>query len=118
MRSYEPSDVEGARLVVSATDDEAVNQHVYDGCLAAIPDGDLFIGISQGLASVVTDEIETFTEKGILLKSGQELEADLIVTATGFNLLVLGGIAFDVDGTAVINADDPGSRRSGSRSLD
>lgn len=73
--------------------------------LAAIPDGDLFIGISQGLASVVTDEIETFTEKGILLKSGQELEADLIVTATGFNLLVLGGIAFDVDGTAVDFAD-------------
>ena len=53
----------------------------------------------------MTDEIETFTEKGIHLKSGAELEADLIVTATGFNLLVLGGIAFDVDGKAVDFAD-------------
>ena len=69
--------------------------------LAAIPDGDLFLGIRQGLASVVTDEIETFTEKGVRLKSGEEIEADLIVTATGFNLLVLGGIAFDIDGKPV-----------------
>ncbi|MCB1696260.1 MAG: NAD(P)/FAD-dependent oxidoreductase [Halioglobus sp.] len=73
--------------------------------VAVIPDGDLFTGIRGGLASVVTDEIETFTEKGIHLKSGAELEADLIVTATGFNLLVLGGIAFDVDGKAVDFAD-------------
>jgi cation diffusion facilitator CzcD-associated flavoprotein CzcO len=66
--------------------------------IAFIPDGDLFKGISSGKASVVTDEIERFTEKGILLKSGQTLEADIIVTATGFNLNVLGDVAFEVDG--------------------
>ena len=54
--------------------------------IAFIPDGDLFQGIKSGKASVVTDEIERFTEKGILLKSGKELEADIIITATGFHL--------------------------------
>jgi cation diffusion facilitator CzcD-associated flavoprotein CzcO len=54
--------------------------------IAFIPDGDLFQGIKSGKASVVTDEIDRFTEKGILLKSGNELEADIIITATGFNL--------------------------------
>ena len=54
--------------------------------IAFIPDGDLFQGIKSGKASVVTDEIDRFTEKGILLKSGKELEADIIVTATGFHL--------------------------------
>ena len=54
--------------------------------IAFVPDGDLFQGIKSGKASVVTDEIDRFTEKGILLKSGKELEADIIVTATGFNL--------------------------------
>ena len=73
--------------------------------LAFIPDGDLFHGIRDGLATVVTDEIDTFTEKGVLLKSGKEIEADLIITATGFNLHVLGGIAFDVDGKPVDLAD-------------
>lgn len=66
--------------------------------IAFVPDGDLFQGIASGKASVVTDEIERFTEKGILLKSGQTLEADIIVTATGFDLSVLGDIAFAVDG--------------------
>jgi len=66
--------------------------------IAFVPDGDLFKGISSGKASMVTDEIETFTEKGILLKSGRELEADIIMTATGFNLSVMGGIEFSVDG--------------------
>ncbi|NWH08103.1 MAG: NAD(P)/FAD-dependent oxidoreductase [Alphaproteobacteria bacterium] len=65
--------------------------------LAFVPDGDLFQGIASGKASVVTDEIERFTEKGILLRSGQELEADIIITATGFNLSVLGDIPFTVD---------------------
>ncbi|MCR9277098.1 MAG: NAD(P)/FAD-dependent oxidoreductase [Pseudomonadaceae bacterium] len=73
--------------------------------LAFIPDGDLFTGIAQGLATVVTDEIETFTKDGLRTKSGEELKADLIVTATGFNLLVLGGIEFDVDGKPVDLAD-------------
>ena len=69
--------------------------------LAFIPDGDLFQGIASGAASVVTDEIERFTETGIQLKSGEHLEADIIVTATGFDLSVLGGIPFEVDGEPV-----------------
>jgi cation diffusion facilitator CzcD-associated flavoprotein CzcO len=66
--------------------------------IAFVPDADLFLGIKSGKASVVTDEIERFTKDGILLKSGQRLEADIIVTATGFNLCVLGDIAFKIDG--------------------
>jgi cation diffusion facilitator CzcD-associated flavoprotein CzcO len=66
--------------------------------LAYVPDGDLFKGIQAGKASMVTDEIERFTEKGVLLKSGKELQADIIVTATGFDISVLGGIAFAIDG--------------------
>jgi cation diffusion facilitator CzcD-associated flavoprotein CzcO len=66
--------------------------------IAFVPDGDLFQGVVSGKASVVTDEIDRFTEKGILLKSGQELEADIIITATGFNLSVLGDIKFVIDG--------------------
>lgn len=65
--------------------------------IAFVPDGDLFKGVSAGKASIVTDQIDRFTEKGILLKSGQELEADIIVTATGFNLAVLGDIEFSID---------------------
>src|SRR5205823_14184725 len=66
--------------------------------IAFVPDADLFKGIASGKASVVTDEIDRFTEKGILLKSGKLLDADIIVTATGFNLNVLGDIAFAIDG--------------------
>jgi cation diffusion facilitator CzcD-associated flavoprotein CzcO len=66
--------------------------------IAFVPDADLFLGIKSGKASVVTDEIERFTQNGILLKSGNTLEADIIVTATGFNLCVLGDIAFKIDG--------------------
>jgi cation diffusion facilitator CzcD-associated flavoprotein CzcO len=66
--------------------------------IAFVPDADLFQGIKSGKASVVTDEIETFTEQGILLKSGQRLDADIIITATGFNLNVLGDVAFSIDG--------------------
>ncbi|HMM91084.1 flavin-containing monooxygenase [Bradyrhizobium sp.] len=73
--------------------------------IAFIPDGDLFQGIKSGKASVVTDEIDRFTEKGILLKSGKELEADIIVTATGFNLCANGDIAFEVDGKPLDFAD-------------
>jgi cation diffusion facilitator CzcD-associated flavoprotein CzcO len=68
-------------------------------CLA--PDGDLFEAICSGRASVVTDRIDTFTERGLRLQSGAELEADLIVTATGLNLLALGGMPISVDGQAV-----------------
>jgi len=73
--------------------------------LAMLPDGDLFKGISAGKASVVTDEIETFTARGVQLKSGRELEADIIVTATGFNLSVLGDISFSIDGRPLDLAD-------------
>jgi cation diffusion facilitator CzcD-associated flavoprotein CzcO len=66
--------------------------------LALVPDGDLFKAISSGQASMVTDEIDTFTPEGILLTSGRELRADIVVTATGFNLSVLGDIPFSIDG--------------------
>ncbi|WP_347056930.1 NAD(P)/FAD-dependent oxidoreductase [Blastococcus sp. HT6-30] len=69
--------------------------------LAVVPDGDLFTALREGKASVVTDTIETFTETGIRLASGEELEADVVVTATGFDLSLFGGIAFTVDGEAV-----------------
>ncbi len=70
--------------------------------LAFVPDGDLFAGIRAGKASMVTDEIEEFNEHGILTKGGEQLDADIIVTATGFNLSVLGDIPFEVDGTPVV----------------
>jgi cation diffusion facilitator CzcD-associated flavoprotein CzcO len=73
--------------------------------LAFVPDGDLFEGIKAGKAEMVTDQIDHFTEKGILLESGTELEADIIITATGFNLSVLGDIAFTIDGTPLDFAD-------------
>ena len=66
--------------------------------LAFVPDGDLFKGIAAGKASVVTDEIKHFTETGVLLKSGKLLEADIVVTATGFDLCPLGDIDFVIDG--------------------
>ncbi|HEX4197412.1 MAG TPA: NAD(P)/FAD-dependent oxidoreductase [Caulobacteraceae bacterium] len=66
--------------------------------IAFMPNGDLFEGMKTGKVSVVTDEIDRFTEKGIRVKSGEEIEADIIVTATGFNLNVLGDIDFVIDG--------------------
>ncbi len=69
--------------------------------LCLVPDADLFVAIRQGRVSVVTDQVAAFTEKGLKLESGPELKADLIVTATGLNLEVLGGIALTVDGAVV-----------------
>ena len=69
--------------------------------LCLVPDGDLFKSIRDKRASVVTSEIDTFTRSGIRLKDGSELEADIIVTATGLDLQVLGGIEVSVDGRAV-----------------
>ncbi len=69
--------------------------------LAYVPDGDLFQAIKSGKVSVVTDHIERFTPEGVLTRSGQMLEADIIITATGFNLCVMGDIDFTVDGQAV-----------------
>jgi monooxygenase len=73
--------------------------------LCATPDGDFFEAIRAGNADVVTDQIERFTPDGILLKSGQTLEADVIVTATGLVMQMLGGIQPTVDGTPVDVAD-------------
>ena len=73
----------------------------WDQRLCVVPNGDLFEAIKAGKAAVVTDHIETFTEDGILLKSGEELPADIVVTATGLELLFLGGIELSVDGKAV-----------------
>jgi monooxygenase len=70
----------------------------WDERLCAVPDGDLFKVLKSGEASIVTDHIETFTEKGVLLRSGQELEADIIVTATGLEVQMLGGLQLSVDG--------------------
>ncbi len=69
--------------------------------VAQTPNGDFFAAISAGKASVVTDEIDHFTATGLTLKSGQTLQADMIVTATGFKISVLGGIAFSADGTPI-----------------
>ncbi|HMK12671.1 MAG TPA: NAD(P)/FAD-dependent oxidoreductase [Acidimicrobiales bacterium] len=66
--------------------------------LAFVPDGDLFQGIKSGKATMVTDEIEAFTEHGIRLASGREITGDIVITATGFNLSVLGDIEFTIDG--------------------
>lgn len=70
----------------------------WDQRLCAVPDADLFRTIGKGKASVVTDKIVRFTKTGILLESGRELEADIIVTATGLNLQLFGGIEVSVDG--------------------
>lgn len=66
--------------------------------VAFIPDGDLFKAISANKASVVTDQIERFTETGVLLKSGQSIDADVVITATGFHISLLGDIAFSING--------------------
>ncbi len=73
--------------------------------IAFVPDADLFKGISSGKASVVTGEIERFTEGGILLKSGENLNADIVITATGFHLNVLGDIAFTIDDEPLVFSD-------------
>ena len=73
----------------------------WDQRVCLVPNSDLFEALRSGKASIATDTIDTFTEKGILLESGEELEADIIVTATGLDLVVLGGVEFVVDGVPV-----------------
>jgi monooxygenase len=73
----------------------------WDQRMCIVPDGDFFDAISSGRVSVVTDRIDTFTETGIALESGSELEADLIVTATGLAMVPFGGIRLSVDGSDV-----------------
>jgi cation diffusion facilitator CzcD-associated flavoprotein CzcO len=73
----------------------------WDQRLCFVPDGDLFRAIRKGRASVVTDQVASFTPSGVRLASGAELEADIVVTATGLRLLAFGGIQLVVDGTVV-----------------
>jgi monooxygenase len=73
----------------------------WDQRLCLVPDGDLFQTLSSGDASIATGEIESFTEHGIALSTGEEIAADVIVTATGLNMMMLGGIELAVDGRKI-----------------
>ena len=73
----------------------------WDQRLCLVPNGDLFRSIRKGEVSIVTDHIDTFTERGLKLKSGEELDADIVITATGLNLLAFGGVQLVVDGQEV-----------------
>ena len=86
--------------------DFAARYDPWDQRLCLVPDGDLFAGVSSGKVSVVTGEIERFTRDGVRLRSGEELPADIIVTATGLVMRMMGGIAVEVDGERV----EPGER--------
>ncbi|QXX85419.1 NAD(P)/FAD-dependent oxidoreductase [Acinetobacter lwoffii] len=77
------------------------NYEPWDQRLCVVPDGDLFKILREGQASVATDQIEIFTETGIQLKSGQHLDADIIVSATGLNIQILGGIQATMDGQPI-----------------
>ena len=77
----------------------------WDQRLCLVPDGDLFDALRSGKASVKTAEIDSFTKEGLRLKSGEELRADIIITATGLNMSVLGGLSFTVDGQALDLSD-------------
>lgn len=74
----------------------------WDQRMCLVPDGDFFKAITSGVAGVVTDHIEAFTATGLRLRSGATLQADVIVTATGLNLLPLGGLDLTVDGKPVV----------------
>jgi cation diffusion facilitator CzcD-associated flavoprotein CzcO len=73
----------------------------WDQRVCLVPDGDLFITLREGRATVVTDVIDTFTATGIRLQSGRELAADIIVTATGLRLQFLGGVTIEIDGRRI-----------------
>ena len=77
----------------------------WDQRLCLVPNGDLFKAVREGRASVVTDHIDTLTETGIKLRSGAELEADLIVTATGLKLVFMGGLDVEVDGRRILPSE-------------
>ena len=106
----------GVRAALGPGHEAAVEQHFnpryrpWSQRIAFVPDGDLFKAVREGHASVVTDEIEGFEAKGIRLKSGALLEADVIVSATGFHLSVLGDIRFAIDGQPLDFAHSVGWR--------
>lgn len=79
----------------------APSYNPWDQRMCLIPDGDMFDAIRDGRASVVTDTIDTFTETGIACASGEHLDADIVISATGLNLLAIGGMELVVDGTPV-----------------
>ncbi len=113
MYSYSRRNPEGVKQFIMKQikkemgDDYDVDTHFnpsydpWDQRICVVPDNDLFDIIKQGKASIETDHIETFTGKGIQLKSGKELEADLIVSATGLKLKTAGGIAVHIDGKLI-----------------
>jgi cation diffusion facilitator CzcD-associated flavoprotein CzcO len=96
--------LDGVRAALGPGSEDIVEKHFTPKYLpwrqrvAFVPDGDLFKALKSGQASIVTDEIDRFTENGIRLKSGHELTADLVVTATGFEISALGDIPFEIDG--------------------
>jgi cation diffusion facilitator CzcD-associated flavoprotein CzcO len=73
----------------------------WDQRMCIVPDGDLFAAMRAGKTSIVNGEIETFTETGLRLTSGQEIVADIIITATGLKVRLMGGVAIEVDGAAI-----------------
>jgi monooxygenase len=77
----------------------------WDQRICAVVDNDLFDAINEGKCTIVTDYIDSFTEKGILLQSGKELEADLVVSATGLKIKFVGGINIKVDGKTIDPSD-------------
>ncbi|MGB3626976.1 MAG: NAD(P)/FAD-dependent oxidoreductase, partial [Henriciella sp.] len=82
----------------------------WDQRLCLVPDSDLFKSLKDGASSVVTDHIDSFTETGIRLKSGETLDADIIVSATGLQLVFLGGMDVEVDGKAIVPGEIHGYR--------
>lgn len=94
-------------LTRKAIGDEMVDRHFtpsynpWDQRLCLIPDGDLYEALNSGTASVVTDHIDTFDERGIVLRSGERLDADIVITATGLQLVTVGEMDFTVDGDQV-----------------
>jgi cation diffusion facilitator CzcD-associated flavoprotein CzcO len=101
----------GVAAALGPGHEDMVTQHLspryrpWQQRIAFVPDADLFKSIREGHASIVTDEIEAFVEDGLRLKSGQVLPADIVVTATGFNLNVMGDIVFHIDGRPLDWAD-------------
>ncbi len=77
----------------------------WDQRLCAVPEADFYRALRKGTAEIVTDHIDTFTETGVRLRSGRELEADIVVTATGLNLLLFGGVEVEMDGETIDPAD-------------
>jgi len=77
----------------------------WDQRLCVVPDGDLFKILREGKASVETDQVEKFTEKGILLKSGKHLDADIVISATGLQVQIMGGVQATLDGKPINSSE-------------